>query len=137
MSTLNLEEFPVERPQSKLPLILRTIAIAVLGTASLAGAGLGGYYYSKYQQTELKIDAIALQLETLRKDVESIKSDVSGAFGVNNKQDDLESEIKKASDKLDEIGNDVESIKADVNSIESNVSSIESDVSSIQLKIGY
>jgi chromosome segregation ATPase len=130
MSTLNLQDELEPSAGSNAPLILRTILITILGVLALTGAGAGGYYYSKYEESIAKLD-------TLQNDITEIKREIKGANGVTGAQDDLKNEVDDLASTLDEIEIKIDSIGRDVTSIDSTVESIESDVGTIQLRIGY
>ena len=131
MSTLlNLDDDNQPTPKSNLALICRTVLIALLGIAALAGMGFGGYYYAKHKETITKLDEI-------QSDIFEIKQEIQDSHGMGSTQDELKHEMADINHRLEELEASMKHLKSSTDAIESDVKAIESDVSAIQLKIGY
>ena len=88
---------------------------------AISSAGLSGYYYSKYRETNSRLDRLDADIAEIKENVR--KSARNNDFDAEDSLDDLKNSVDELNNKVDSIGNDVDDIQ--------------SDVSSIQLKIGY
>jgi len=133
MSELNLDyDYNiVETNKFPVPAILKSIAFTLLLLGAIAGAALSGYYYSKYRETNAKLDAIQSDIAEINERLAKV-DDFS--------KDDLGRKIDDLNGKLDGLETNLKAVKQetdDIDKIKTDISSIQSDISSIQIKIGY